>query len=112
VTIMSRPPLIPENADHLASLNGGTPGATDVLSRRTFLVGTAVAALAASTAAADVPRAAEPDAELIDLERTFQQALDTYEAARQRFNRCEEQVGRRPPRRGRLARTRERAREN
>jgi hypothetical protein len=38
-----------------------------------------------------VSDAAEPDAELIGLERTFRQALDTYEAARQRFNRCEEQ---------------------
>jgi hypothetical protein len=36
-----------------------------------------------------MPRAAEPDAELIGLEHTFQQALDSYEAARQHYNRCE-----------------------
>ncbi|HEV7693434.1 MAG TPA: hypothetical protein VGO52_21555 [Hyphomonadaceae bacterium] len=88
---MSRPPLASQNADHLPSLNTEPPRATDGLSRRTFLVGTMVAALATSTASADAPRATEPDAQLIDLERTFQQALDTYEAARQRFNRCEEQ---------------------
>jgi hypothetical protein len=87
---MSRPPLLSETADHLPSRNAGPPRPTDVLSRRTFLVGTAGAALATSTALADAPRAAEPDAELIGLERTFRQALDTYEAARQRFNRCEE----------------------
>jgi hypothetical protein len=87
---MSRPPLISENVDQ-PSLDTEPPRTTDVLSRRTFLVGTAVAALATNTASADVPRATEPDAELIGLERTFRQALDTYEAARQRFNRCEEQ---------------------
>jgi hypothetical protein len=89
---MSRPPLASRDADHhLLSLNTRSPSATAVLSRRTFLVGTTVAALATSTASAEVPRATEPDAELIGLERTFQQALDIYEAARQRFNRCEEQ---------------------
>jgi hypothetical protein len=88
---MSRPPLASRDADHLLSLNTRSPSARNVLSRRTFLVGTTVAALATSTASADVPRATEPDAELIGLERTFRQALDTYEAARQRFNRCEEQ---------------------
>lgn len=88
---MSRPPLISDNANHLPPLRTEPPRATDVLSRRTFLVGTAVAALTTSTASADVPRATEPDAKLISLERTFQQALDTYEAARQRFNQCEEQ---------------------
>jgi hypothetical protein len=88
---MSRPPVISENTDHLPSLKTRTPRATDVLSRRTFLVGAAVAALATNTAPADVPRATEPDAELIGLERMFRQALDTYEAARQHFNRCEEQ---------------------
>jgi hypothetical protein len=88
---MSRPPLASRDADHLLSLNTRSPSARDVLSRRTFLVGTTVAALATSTASADVPRATEPDAKLIGLERTFRQALDTYEAARQRFNRCEEQ---------------------
>jgi hypothetical protein len=88
---MSRPALISENADHLPSLNTRSPSARDVLSRRTFLVGTTVAALATSTASAGAPRATEPDAELIGLERTFRQTLDTYEAARQRFNHCEEQ---------------------
>jgi hypothetical protein len=88
---MSRSPVTSENADHSPSLKTRTLPATDVLSRRTFLVGTAAAALATNTAPADALRAAEPDAELIGLERTFQQALDTYEAARQRFNRCEEQ---------------------
>jgi hypothetical protein len=89
--IMSRPPLIPKSADHLPLLNAAPPRAAEALSRRTFLLGTAAAAVATNTAPADVPRATEPDAELIGLERTFQQALDTYEAARQRFNRCEEQ---------------------
>src|SRR5947209_19988626 len=88
---MSRSPLASQNADHLLSLNTRSPSARDVLSRRTFLVGTTVAALATSTASADVPRATEPDAELIGLERTFQHALNTYEVARQRFNQCEEQ---------------------
>jgi hypothetical protein len=88
---MSRPPLASRDADHLLSLNTRSPSAKDVLSRRTFLVGTTAAALATSSASADVPRATEPDAELICLERTFQQALDSYEAARQRFNQCEEQ---------------------
>jgi hypothetical protein len=88
---MSRSSVISENADHLLSLNTERPRATDALSRRTFLVGTAATALATNTASADAPRAADPDAELISLERTFQQALDTYEAARQHFNQCEEQ---------------------
>ena len=88
---MSRPPLASRDADHLLSLNTRSPSARDGLSRRTFLVGTTVAALATSTASADVPPATDPDAELIGLERTFQQALDTYEAARERFNQCEEQ---------------------
>jgi hypothetical protein len=88
---MSRSPVTSENANHSPLLKTRTLPATDVLSRRTFLVGTAVAALATSTASADVPRATEPDAELIGLERTFRQALDTYEAARQHFNQCEEQ---------------------
>ncbi len=87
---MSRPPFFSVNADHFPSLNTETPRATTVLSRRTFLVGTAAVAVVTNTAPADVPRATEPDAELIGLERTFWQALDTYEAARQRFNRCEE----------------------
>ena len=78
---MSRPPLASRDADHLLSLNTRSPGARDVLSRRTFLVGTTVAALATSTASADVPRATEPDAELVCLERTFQQALDTLQRA-------------------------------
>jgi hypothetical protein len=88
---MSRPPVIPKTADHLLSINTEPPRATDVLSRRTFLAGTAAAALATNSASAGAPRAAELDAELIGLERTFQQALDSYEAARQHFNRCEEQ---------------------
>jgi hypothetical protein len=62
---MSRPPLASQNVDHLLSLNTRSPSAREVLSRRTFLLGATVAALATSTASADV--------------------------ARQRFNRCEEQ---------------------
>jgi hypothetical protein len=55
-----------------------------------LLVGTAAVALTAITASTDEPRAAEPDAELVGLARTFQQALDAYEAARQHYNRCED----------------------
>ena len=88
---MSRSPSNSENADYFPSLNIEPPRATDGLSRRTFLVGTAATALATNTASAEAPRTTEPDAELIGLERTFQQTLDTYEAARQRFNCCEEQ---------------------
>jgi hypothetical protein len=88
---MRRPPFVPENNDHLPLRNTEPSRSIDILSRRTFLVGTAVATLATSTVSANVPRASEPDAELIGLERTFRQALETYEAARQRFNRCEEQ---------------------
>ncbi len=60
------------------------------MTRRKLLVGTAAVALTASTASTDAPRAAEPDAELVGLARTFQQALDAYEAARQHYNRCED----------------------
>src|SRR2546425_2551920 len=60
------------------------------MTRRKLLVGTAAVALTAITAPTDAPRAAEPDAELVGLARTFQQALDAYEAARQHYNRCED----------------------
>src|SRR2546425_441731 len=60
------------------------------MTRRKLLVGTAAVALTAITASTDAPRAAEPDAELVGLARTFQQALDAYEAARQHYNRCED----------------------
>ena len=76
---MSRPPFVSEDADRLSSL-----------SRRRFLVGTATAALVAKAAAADPLRAVEPDIGLIELEQTFRQALDAYEAARQHFNHCED----------------------
>jgi len=60
------------------------------MTRRKLLVGSAAVALTAITASTDAPRAAEPDAELVGLARTFQQALDAYEAARQHYNWCED----------------------
>src|SRR5436190_23991999 len=65
--------------------------ARQMASRAESSVDTAVTALATNPAFAHGPGAAEPDAELIGLERTFRQTLDSYEAARQHFNRCEEQ---------------------
>ena len=46
----------------------------------------------AAVALADDPRVSaqtEADAELVALDRTFAQALETYEAARRHYNRCE-----------------------
>ena len=65
------------------------------LTRRGLLVGTAAAAASAALpagASANDPRGsaqAGADAELAALDRTFAQALGTYEVARRHYNRCE-----------------------
>jgi hypothetical protein len=69
--------------------------ATHAVTRRRLLAGTLATASAALTVAAvpaDAlpPAVIKPDADLIELERTFHEALDAYEAARQHYNRCED----------------------
>src|ERR1700682_4394161 len=66
------------------------------LSRRSLLVGTGAAAPTASAGAGalqpDSLRATGigPDVELLDLQQTFARALDAYQAARVRYNQCED----------------------
>jgi hypothetical protein len=71
-------------------------------SRRELLAGTAAAAATAligKDARARTPHAGvvAPDAELVGLKQTFAHALDAYEVARRRYNRCEKRYFARCP---------------